>query len=143
MSQCAPRGSISLPSHERERDRCAIPHVGFSRSLSRRDFAPGSVAGPHVPKTVVVQLPCGAVSSTQYVSRSSKIFKLHAWTLLGMGLEDRDSARAASFLAQSLRSSTSLVYDRKWDIFCTWCTERQIDPVSFPIGDLGDFLLFL
>ena len=49
------------------------------------------------------------------------------------------SMRATSFLAQPLRPSTSIVYDRKWDFFCTWCTERQIDPVSFPIGD---FLLF-
>ena len=51
--------------------------------------------------------------------------------------------RFAGFLARSLQPSTSLVYDRKWDIFCTWRTERPIDPVSIPIGDLGDFLLFL
>ena len=53
------------------------------------------------------------------------------------------SARAAGFLAQSVRPLTSLVYVKKWDIFCTWCTERRINPVSIPVGDLGDFLLFL
>ena len=37
----------------------------------------------------------------------------------------------------------SLVYNRKWDIFCTKCTERHIDPFSVSIGNLGDFLLFL
>ena len=36
-----------------------------------------------------------------------------------------------------------MVYDRKWVTFCTWCTERQIDPVSISIGNLGDFLLHL
>ena len=51
------------------------------------------------------------------------------------------SAHAAGFLSQTLRLSTSLVFDRKWDIFCTWCTQRQIAPVSIPIGDLGDFPL--
>ena len=36
----------------------------------------------------------------------------------------------------------SHVYDRKWDTFFTWCTERQINPVSISIGNLADFLLF-
>ena len=76
-----------------------------------------------------------------FIHPSSKMFKLHTWTLLGTG--QGFSARAASFFAQSVRPSTSLVYDRKWDIFCTWCAERQIDPVSIPIEDIGDFLLFL
>ena len=52
------------------------------------------------------------------------------------------SARAADFLAHSV-PSMSLVYDRKWDIFCTCCAERQIVPVSVTLGNLGDFLLFL
>ena len=37
----------------------------------------------------------------------------------------------------------SLVYNRKWVTFCTWCIEKQINPASISIGNLGDFLLFL
>ena len=53
------------------------------------------------------------------------------------------SERAADFLAMPVRLSTAQVSDtcRKWSLYCIWCTERQIDPIS--IGDLVDFFLHL
>ena len=51
------------------------------------------------------------------------------------------SARVADFLAVPVRPSTAQVYDRKWSIYCTWCTERQIDPILISVGDLADFFL--
>ena len=106
----------------------------------------------------VVQLPCGVVSSARSISPSSSIppsaGEFHSPVVRNVQAIRLDVVRdmfrgkgfstcAAGFLPQSLRPSTSLVYDRKWDISCTWCTERQIDPVSISIWDLGDFLPFL
>ena len=89
MSQCATPGlSISLPPHEREGHRCAIPHVRFSRGAVHlspypaansspredlSDFAPGSVAGPCVAQAAVVQLPCGDVSGAHRTSPAQSI----------------------------------------------------------------------
>ena len=156
--------TFSLPSHEREGNTCAIPHVGFSGGVVRlsphpatcrgpredlSDFAPGSVAGPRVAQTVVVQLPCGAVSSTCSTSPARTIpppageFHLPVVQNIQATCLDvvRDrfrgqgfSARTAGFLVQSLRPSTSLVYDRKWDIFCTWCTETQRDKLTLSLS---------
>ena len=50
---------------------------------------------------------------------------------------------AADFLVTLVRLSTAQVYDRKWSLYCTWCTERQIGPIHISIGDLGDFFLHL
>ena len=99
----------------------------------------------------MVQLDIGVVSSAcsptplkvfpllqgNLTHPSSIMFNLHAWALLGMGIEDRDS------LGQSVPPSLCLAYDRKWDTLFTWCTERQIDHVSISLEDLGNFLLLL
>ena len=123
-----------------------------------RDFPPGFFVSPRVVQAAVVQLPCGAVSSAHSPSLpqrvSPHIGELHTPILHNVQSSRLDIFRdgyqgegfsvcAASFLAQSVWLSTSLVYDRKWVTFCIWCTERQIDPVSLSIGNLGDFLIHL
>ena len=45
------------------------------------------------------------------------------------------------FLGYAGSALTTQVYDRKWSLYCTWCTERQIDPIHISIGDLADFCL--
>ena len=71
------------------------------------NFALGSVAGPRWAQAAVVQLRGGVVcdahstspfcpiSLTQgnFTHPSSTMFNLHAWTLLGTGINDRDSLR--------------------------------------------------
>ena len=137
---------------------CPYPAAFSGSGVDSSVFASGSVTGSSVAQIAVGQLPCGVVSNARCTSPScsfppptgeflSPVVRNVQATRLDVvrdGFRGQGfSTRAAGFLAQSLRPSTSLVYDRKWDIFCTWCTERQIDPVSIPIGDLGDFLSFL
>ena len=129
---------------------------GFREDLN--NFTPDSVVSPSVAQAAVVQLPHGAVSSTHspppprsvppraeelhapviHTIQSSR-FDIYRDRYQGEGFFER----AADFLAQKLQISTSLVYNRKWDTFCTWCTERQIYPISISIDMLGDFLIYL
>jgi hypothetical protein len=35
------------------------------------------------------------------------------------------------------------VYEAKWEIFCDWCSGRDIDPVRVTVQQLADFLVYL
>ena len=64
------------------------------------------------------------------------------WARMRAGYREQGfSSHAANFLALPAQFSTPEVYDRKWAISCTWCTEMQIDPVSVHV--LAEFLLNL
>ena len=91
LSQCATPGlSISLRRHEREWDRCAIPHVGFSGGTVLYAYPPTllltAVLGrirattcsvlllaPCVAQASMVQLPCGVVSGARCTSPARSI----------------------------------------------------------------------
>ena len=113
-----------------------IVYSGTLEDLS--DFAPGSVASPCVAQAAVVQLPSGVVSSAHCPSPPRRISpharELHAPVLHNVHASRLDlfrhGYRGQGFLAHSVRLSSYLVCDREWDAFCTWCTERQIVPVS-------------
>jgi len=56
--------------------------------------------------------------------------------LEGAGLSE---AVITTALAATRRSSRS-VYDTRWDAFCGWCSEREIDPVRAPLNQVLEFL---
>ena len=67
---------------------------------------------------------------------------LHGWTLLGTGIEDRDSLStlAASWLNwYGLQRVLSTTESKTLTVLCV---QRQIDPVSISVGNLGDFLAY-
>ena len=91
----------------------ALSGSGENSSFS----ASGSVAGSSAAQTAMLRLPCRLILSVMHAVRllfvrsplqqgnfshmSSEMFRLHAWTLLRSGSEDRDSLRGppASWLS--------------------------------------------
>ena len=53
------------------------------------------------------------------------------------------SGRAAGVLSGCLRSSTSRLYQLRWQIFCGWCRGRGIAPVNATVPVVVDFLIHL
>ena len=53
------------------------------------------------------------------------------------------SQNVADFVSRSRRASTQKVYDAKWTIFSNWCHTKKVNPISAPITDIADFLIFL
>ena len=53
------------------------------------------------------------------------------------------SGRAAGVLSGCLRSSTSRLYQSRWQIFCGWCRGRGVAPVNATVPVVVDFLIHL
>ena len=53
------------------------------------------------------------------------------------------SGRAARVLSGCLRSSTSRLYQLRWQIFCGWCRGRGVAPVNATVPVAVDFLIHL
>ena len=53
------------------------------------------------------------------------------------------SERAARVLSGCLRSSTSCLYQSRWQIFCGWCRGRGVAPVNATVPVVVDFLILL
>ena len=53
------------------------------------------------------------------------------------------SGRAAGVLSWGLRSSTSRLYQSRWQIFCGWCRGRGVAPVNATVPVVVDFLIHL
>ena len=51
--------------------------------------------------------------------------------------------RAAGVLSGCLRSSTSRLYQSRWQIFCGWCRGRGVAPVNTTVPVVVDFLIHL
>ena len=53
------------------------------------------------------------------------------------------SGRATGVLSWCLRSSTSRLYQSRWQIFCGWCRGRGVAPVNATVPVVVDFLIHL
>ena len=53
------------------------------------------------------------------------------------------SGRVARVLSGCLRSSTSRLYQSRWQIFCGWCRGRGVAPVNATVPVVVDFLIHL
>ncbi|MGL5405917.1 MAG: hypothetical protein ACRDAX_03880, partial [Propionibacteriaceae bacterium] len=49
----------------------------------------------------------------------------------------------ASAIARARRTSTSKVYQSKWEVFRRWCRAKKLSSSSTSIAEIADFLLFL
>ena len=50
------------------------------------------------------------------------------------------SGRVKSLWAESRTAGTRANYNSAWKKFCSWCDEREIDPVRCPVKDILEFL---
>ncbi|VDI09351.1 Hypothetical predicted protein [Mytilus galloprovincialis] len=72
--------------------------------------------------------------------------KLHLFACVRLGIASRRrcfSECAARHLSRAVRDSTNIVYDAKWTIFSSWCSEKEIDPFQISVQQLADFLIHL
>ena len=53
------------------------------------------------------------------------------------------SEEVARQVTRAICSSSSKVYEGKWNVYCKWCEGKEIDPVTADIHQVADFLLFL
>ncbi len=53
------------------------------------------------------------------------------------------SLQTANFLAQGRRQSTLTNYAARWAKFSTWCSGKEVDPISASIPVISDFLVHL
>ena len=68
---------------------------------------------------------------------------LHVWRLKCHFRKSGFSGRAVGVLSRCLRSSTSRLYQSRWQIFCGWCRGRGVAPVNATVSVVVDFLIHL
>jgi len=49
------------------------------------------------------------------------------------------SKQASSLITAARRNGTTTYYESAWRKWCSWCYERQVDPISAPINRILDF----
>ena len=52
----------------------------------------------------------------------------------------RISEKAVELLCKSVKSSTTKTYNVSWAQWSRWCSERQSNPVLYPVPDISTFL---
>lgn len=50
------------------------------------------------------------------------------------------SSDVARRISTAHKDSTSAIYDSRWKIYCSWCDDQGIDPLSASTPDIADFL---
>ncbi len=50
------------------------------------------------------------------------------------------SNEAVETIFYSRAPSTRKLYALKWKVFTSWCSDRQLDPVNYPVGTVLEFL---
>ena len=53
------------------------------------------------------------------------------------------SEKAADYAGKCIRDSSKKVYSARWSIFCSWCSEQQIDPLKVSAAELMEFYIYL
>ena len=71
------------------------------------------------------------------------VLNLHAWRLKRHFRKSGFLGRAARLSSGCLRSSTSRLYQSRWQIFCGWCCGRGVAPVNATVPVVVDFLIHL
>lgn len=64
---------------------------------------------------------------------------LVAWKRKGLRW-GRASFKDAVIVTALAAKSTRAVYDTRWLVFVSWCEERDLDPSSFPVTEVLEFL---
>ena len=141
---CIPPIQVSLESSSKDSSRRLQDHT-YCTSLAKSSLVSRS-SSTVLCKTSSSSSKKGSSISVQRKSCTSQSRELASSRMvtLRQGLRQRGfSAGAASHISGSVRRSTEIVYDAKWTIYCDWCNQQEIDPVSISAQQLADFLVFL
>ena len=144
-SLCVPSLSSSRPS-----DR-PCPRVVACRDdsghtpLAREGVVrrPSSSTDPTTSRPALVGQPASAAPLQPLPPRHPRAEPSRVATLKRHFRKSGFSGRAAGVLSGCLRSSTSRLYQSRWQIFCGWCRGRGVAPVNATVPVVVDFLIHL
>ena len=87
--------------------------------------------------------PTFSVQGKKTVSRVGKTSSSRLVTVRKSIRQRGFSENATKRISGAVRPSTGAIYDSKWSIFCSWCMQREIDPLRVSAQQVADFLVFL
>ena len=122
--------------HEDDIGGAAVSAGGLI-SLASRSFS------GQTTKSAFMEVPSSSAPSTSLpqVPRDAPTSRME--TLQCLFRVRGFSRKAARFMSQPVRQSSSSVYQAKWRVYCDWCKSRGLDPCSASIVELADFFVFL
>ena len=141
---CVSPIQVSLKSSSKDSTRRMQDHT-YCSSLAKSSLVSRSTSSV-LCKTSSSSSKKGSSLAVQGKSCTSQSRDLASSRMvtLRQGLRQKGfSAGAASHISGAVRRSTEIVYDAKWTIYCDWCNQQEIDPVSISAQQLADFLVFL
>ena len=95
------------------------------------------------PRPALVGQSASAASLQPLPPRRPRAEPSHVATLQRHFRKSGFSGRAARVLLGCLRSSTSCLYQSRWQIFCGWCRGRGVAPVNATVPVVVDVLIHL
>ena len=104
---------------------------------------PPSSADPTTTRPALVGQSASAASLQPIPLRHPRIEPSRMETLRRHFRKSGVSGRAAGVLSGCVRSSTSHLYQSRWQIFCGWCRGRGVAPVNATVPVVVDFLIHL
>ncbi len=99
-----------------------FPSRRLSMGDSRQEGSPLTGGGHHLSP------PPGVVEAVGVAPEGAQ--------LIASGL----STEVVETILQSRAPSTRKLYGLKWNLFTSWCRDRQLDPVNCPVGPVLEFL---
>ena len=94
-------------------------------------------------KTTSITRPVVSEHRSVITSKSKKSKSGSAENISSSKSSKQFSSKASKYMEQSIRSSTRRLYSVRWEIFSSWCAERQISPTSASVGNVADFFVYL
>ena len=145
-------GPVRFPSLSSDRSGdCPCPRVIAPRDDSGRTplaregvvRRPSSSTDPTTAHPPLVGQSASAASLQPFPPRRPHAEPLRVETLKRHFRKSGFSGRAAGVLSGCLRSSTSRLYQSRWQIFCGWCHGMGVAPVNATVPVVVDFLIHL
>ena len=145
-------GPVRFPSLSSDRSGdCPCPRVIAPRDDSGRTplaregvvRRPSSSTDPTTAHPPLVGQSASAASLQPLPPRRPHAEPLRVETLKRHFRKSGFSGRAAGVLSGCLRSSTSRLYQSRWQIFCGWCHAMGVAPVNATVPVVVDFLIHL
>ena len=145
-------GPVRIPSLSSDRSggrpcpRVIAPSDDSGRTPLAREGAvrrPVASADPTTSRPTLVRQSASAASLQPLPPRRPRAEPSRVATFKRHFRKSGLSVRVAGVLSGCLRSSTSRLYQLRWQIFCGWCRGRGVAPVNAAVPVVVDFLIHL
>ena len=152
LSSLGRPGSVRVPSLSsgRSGDRLCPRVVAGRDDSGRTPLAregvvrrPSASTDPTTSRPALVGQSASAVPLQPLPPRRPRAEPSRVATLKRHFRKSGFSGRAARVLSGCLRSSTSRLYQSRWQIFCGWCRGRGVAPVNATVPVVVDFQIHL